>query len=177
MVFFMTFIKSKHVVFISECLVNQNIRAYGVGNVQGEGPCCEILDLLSKNGIGLTVVPCPEIFCQGLKRNACDKEYYNNSTYRTMCSQIADYVLDRYKMYLDDGYTVGGFICVNGSPSCAIDYCYCDKRKCLEAGVLIEELQAKLKACNLELDFIGVRMKELDIALKKINEMILRIKG
>jgi len=86
----MNFIRSKRVVFISECLVNQNIRAYGVGNAKGEGPCVEIVELLTKNGIGLTVVPCPEIFCQGLKRKACDKEFYNNDAYKKICSRLAD---------------------------------------------------------------------------------------
>jgi len=89
---------------------------------------------------------------------------------------ISRYVIDRYKMYLDDGYIVGGFVCVNGSPSCAIDYCYYDKKKCLEAGILIEELQAKLKAENLAMDFIGVRMKELDLVLEKIHDMISKMK-
>ncbi|MFH1644496.1 MAG: hypothetical protein ABIA74_04965 [bacterium] len=172
--------RSKKIFFISECLVNQNIRAYGVGNMKGQGPVAELLDLLIKNGIGLSVVSCPEIIYEGLKRNACGKERYNNSEYRKICSKKAQELIDRYKLYLDDDYKILGFICVNGSPSCAIDYCYCDKAgktKCSEPGVFIEEAQKKLKEENLNLEFIGVRMKELSNVLEKINFIIIRNKG
>jgi len=171
----MQHIRSKKTFFISECLVNQNIRAYGVGNMKGEGAVVEILNLLIQNGIGLSVVPCPEIFHEGLKRKACGKAHYNNERYKKLCSKIAENFIERYKLYLDDDYKVGGFICVNGSPSCAIDYCFCDyegKEKCQQAGIFIEEVQKKLKENNLKLEFLGIRMKELDVALKKLNEII-----
>lgn len=171
----MQHIRSKKTFFISECLVNQNIRAYGVGNMKGEGPVAELMNFLTNNGVGLSVVSCPEIMYEGLKRQACGKACYDNVPYRTICKNLAGEVINRYKLYLDDDYKVGGFICVNGSPSCAIDYCFCDyegKEKCQQAGIFIEEVQKKLKENNLKLEFLGIRMKELDVALKKLNEII-----
>ncbi len=171
----MTTFRSKKIFFISECLVNQNIRAYGVGNMKGQGCVAEILNVLIKNGIGLSVVSCPEVLYEGLKRNACGKGRYENFEYREICSKKAQELIDRYKLYLDDDYKVGGFICVNGSPSCAIDYCYRGKEgktKCFEPGVFIEEVQAKLKEEGLGLEFVGVRIKELSNVLEKINSII-----
>lgn len=165
-------IRTKKTFFISECLVNQNLRAYGVSNMKGQGPLSELIDLLVENGIGLTVVPCPEIYYEGLKRKACGKERYRNSEYKKICDIEAEKVVKRYKLYLDDEYKVGGFICVNGSPSCAIDFCYDNENKINEPGTFIESIQTKLKENNLDLEFIGVRVKELDDILAKIKTII-----
>jgi len=168
----MSFSRSKKVFFISECLLNQNIRAYGVGNVKGEGPLKEILELFMLRGVGITVVSCPEISYEGLKRSACGIERYDNEIYKKHCVKLANDVIERYKAYLADDYRVGGFICVNGSPSCAIDFCYSENNKCNMPGIFIQELQSQLMKENLSLAFIGIRTKELDKALTKINQII-----
>ena len=170
------YVRSKKVVFISECLLNQNIRAYGITNVNGEGPVTEILELLGKNGIGISVVSCPEISYEGLKRNACGRCNYENDAYRSICVKRAQEVIERYKLYLDDDYKVLGFICVNGSPSCGADFCFdqCggESCKCFKPGVFIEELQKQLEKENLNLKFIGTRVIKIDEALNKIKEEI-----
>lgn len=171
----MKVIRSKKTFFISECLVNQNLRAYGVGNMKGEGPVAELIDLLVKNGIGLSVVSCPEIYYEGLKRKACGKARYRNPEYKKICNHAAKGIVDRYKLYLDDDYKVGGFICVNGSPSCAIDFCYdgvSGHEKILEPGIFVESIQEELKRQNLDLEFIGVRMKDLNKVILRIEEII-----
>ncbi|MCF7899609.1 2-thiouracil desulfurase family protein [Candidatus Babeliales bacterium] len=170
--------KTKKIFFISECLLNQNIRAYGVGNMKGSGSVADIVDLLKINDIGFSVVPCPEIPYEGLKRFACGKSHYNNEKYRAICSDLAGQFIERYKLYIDDNYKIGGFICVNGSPSCACDYCYDGEdghTKCMEPGVFVEEIQKKLKKENLSLNFIGVRIKELDSVLEKIKNSISKL--
>lgn len=167
--------KTKKVFFISECLANQYIRAEGVYNIKGEGPVAGLMEFFVKHGIGMSVVPCPEIAYEGLKRKACGKECYDNPAYRKICSNIAEQVVTRYKLYLDDNYLVGGYICVNGSPSCAIDYCYSDKegtKKCQGPGILIEELKKCLAANNLTLDFFGFKASELDGLLKKLENVV-----
>ena len=171
----MQFVRSKKVFFLSECLVNQNIRAYGVGNVKGSGALNELISLLLEHDIGMTIVSCPEIPYEGLIRTACGRDRYENDEYRALCKKLAQPVVARYKEYLNDDYKVGGYICVNGSPSCAIDFCYSGEScpaKCLVPGIFIEEIQKELKAQNLELEFIGVRVKELDHIIEKIKAII-----
>ena len=115
-------LRAKKIFFVSECILNQNIRAYGVGNMDGSGAVCDIVNLLTSNDIGIAVVPCPELEYEGLKRKACNKDSYENPIYHKICVRAAEDVVKRYKMYLDDDYKVYGFICINGSPTCAIDY-------------------------------------------------------
>ena len=163
----------KKVFFISECLVNQNIRAYGVRNIKGSGPITELLTLLTSYNCGITVVPCPEIPYEGLKRTACGREHYDNQIYRAQCARLAQDIITRYKLYLDDGYTVGGFICVNGSPSCAADFCSSNNgTKCNVPGIFIEELQKRLNQEGLSLRFIGVRVNDLTNVLATLVSII-----
>jgi len=160
--------KQKKVFFISECFLNQNIRAEGAS----KGNTKDLINILMENDYGITVVPCPEIIYEGLKRKACGKAAYDNLKYRKICSKLADDIIARYKLYLNDCYKVGGFICVNGSPSCAIDYCFCNKEgteKCKEPGIFIEEIQKKLKENNLSLNVIGVRIKDISKAIETIK--------
>ena len=165
--------RSKKLFFVSECLVNQNIRAYGVKNMVGEGPVAALLQEFIQLGVGIAVVPCPEIAYEGLRRFACGKARYANDEYSRICMQLADDLVSRYKMYLDDDYAVGGFICVNGSPSCAVDYCYCDyagTTKCLEGGVFIECVKQKLAERKLSLRFIGYHKKNVEQVICNIRE-------
>jgi len=167
-------IRSKKVFFISECLLNQNIRAYGVRNMKGEGALAPILECLLSIGAGIHSVSCPEIAYEGLQRRACGKCQYCNPRYRAICAEKAREFVARYKMYLEDGYHVGGFICVNGSPSCAIEYCFSGTRegKINERGVFIEELQRELASQHLRLNFIGIDIWNLDSAIRKIRHAL-----
>jgi predicted secreted protein len=170
-----TAIRTKKVFFVSECLVNQNIRAYGVRNMKGQGPVADLMNLFVIHGIGLFVVPCPEIPYEGLKRFACGKAHYDNAAYRDICSKLAVDVVNRYRLFLDDEYKIGGFVCVDGSPSCAINCCYCDKegtKRCQEPGIFIEEIKKELSNHGLALTFIGIKMSRLDEDLKKIAAII-----
>lgn len=162
-------VRSKKVFFISECLINQNIRAYGVGNMKGEGAVKEVIDLLMNYGYGLTVVPCPEIDYEGLRRTACGKERYDNPVYRELCRSSAEKVIERYRFYCDDGYKIGGFICVNGSPSCGIDFCHRDGKRCDEQGVFIEEFLVIAAREKVTMPILGFRAKELNTLLSRLR--------
>lgn len=163
----------KKIFFVSECLLNQNIRAQGVKNIEGEGPVSTVVQKIISLGAGITVVPCPEIPYEGLKRWACGRKRYDNDDYRALCKKHAEeYVLKKILAYKECGYLVGGFICVNGSPSCASDYCfggYC-AGKCDQPGIFIEELQKELIEKGLHLKFIGYDKWHKEQCLKNMDE-------
>lgn len=164
--------KTKKTFFISECLANQYIRAEGVHNTHGDGPVAELMQFFIKHGIGISIVPCPEIAYEGLKRTASGKEYYENPTYRSVCAHLAKDVITRYKMYLDDHYNVGGYICVNGSPSCAIDYCHVNNKKCQGPGIFIEEIQKCLAENNMTMQFFGFKASQLEELIQKLETVV-----
>ena len=95
----------------------------------------------------------------------------DNPVYRQLCSVSAEQVIKRYTLYLDDGYTIGGFICVNGSPSCGVDFCHRAGNRCNEQGVFIEEFLKIAKKDGIEIPLIGFRAKELDTILASLRSL------
>ena len=93
------------------------------------------------------------LFQEIFSRKACGKTRYRNAEYKQICDRKAEKVLERYKHYLNDDYKVLGFICVTGT--------------------FIESIQTKLKEQSLNLEFIGVRIKDLDKTILRIKEIIL----
>ena len=167
--------RSKKVFFISECLLNQNIRADGVQNIEGDGPVSPIVKLLVDNGVGMTVVACPELKCEGLKRRACGKiRYQNLQGFRRICNESARELIERLQMYRDDGYKIGGFICVNGSPTCGADYCFlgCGKGRSQESGIFVEELKNELAQKGLDLTLIGYDRWHMQQCMSTIQRCI-----
>jgi predicted secreted protein len=164
--------RSKKVFFLSECIVNQNIRAQGVQNIEGDGPVSAIVQLLTQRGVGFTIVDCPELYYEGLQRRACGKDRYENEQFREICRSVIVKMIARYKMYLADGYKVGGFICINGSPTCAVDFCFRGKGKCSESGVFVEELKKELEKANLGMALVGYDKWNVARVLSRISQII-----
>ncbi len=167
--------RSNKMFFLSECLLNQNIRAKGVHNILGEGAFAPVVELLIQYGIGITTVACPEIAYEGLDRKACGKCVYQKEAYLKICKEMAQKFVLQYKAFLASGHKVGGFICVNGSPSCACDYCFLGMGQGIayEAGLFIEAIQKEIEIQKLKpLNFIGIDKWNLDKGLNKIKTYI-----
>ena len=163
--------RSKRVFFVSECLVNQNIRANGVQNLDGQGPVAPLINLFVSRGVGFTVVDCPEVPYEGLARRACGKSRYQTDAFVACCLPIVNKVVARYKMYLHEGYKVGGFVCINGSPTCAIDYCF-NHGRCYEPGIFIEQLNVALSRDHLTMNFIGYDKWNIRNVVGRINAIM-----
>lgn len=129
--------RSRRVVLLSHCLLNENTRYLG-------GACrrCtvrEIVDQCQDQGVGIVQMPCPEeavwggvlkrrilALYGGLDRNPVLHRLrkallplavlYTRLRYRWMAGRIAAQVQD----YLASGYSVLGVVGVDGSPSCGV---------------------------------------------------------
>ena len=127
--------RSRKVVFLSHCLLNENTRYLG-----GACRCGAVRELVQScldNGFGIVQMPCPEEHAWGgvLKRRMLwfyGSEgqlryrlrnvllpvllWYTRHIYRRMARQVADQVAD----YLSSGFIVVGIVGVDGSPSCGV---------------------------------------------------------
>ena len=130
--------RSRKVVFLSHCLLNQNTRYLG-----GAGrPGCvrEIVEQCLRHDIGIVQMPCPEQRAWGgvlkptLLRSYGAKQahpflhrlqgailplflLYTRWRYRRLARRIAAEVAD----YVASGVDVVGIVGVDGSPSCGVD--------------------------------------------------------
>lgn len=127
--------RSKQVIFLAHCLLNENTRYLG-GACTG-GCVRAVVDPCVAHGIGIVQLPCPEqevwggvlkrwlLWCYGLKRSWLYRVHpillplarvYTYLRYRHIATRIAHQIQD----YQDSGFTVIAVVGVDGSPSCGV---------------------------------------------------------
>lgn len=127
--------RSKKVVFLAHCLLNENTRY--LGGACHQGAISEIVKPLLEDGIGIIQLPCPEQYAWGgvLKKklllfyNSKNKLrfklrkillplaiWYTKKIYRKLAKQAVSLIQD----YQDSGMTILGVVGVDASPSCGV---------------------------------------------------------
>lgn len=127
--------RSRKVVFLSHCLLNENTRY--LGGACRAGAIREVVQACLDGGLGIVQMPCPEQHAWGgvLKsrllwffgstgtlryrlRNVLLPVlvWYTRRVYRKIARQVVDQVAD----YQSSGFTVVGIVGVDGSPSCGV---------------------------------------------------------
>ncbi|MBU1149026.1 DUF523 domain-containing protein [Patescibacteria group bacterium] len=157
--------RSKKIVLVSHCLLNQNARAQQVAKCPGVVK--EFLEYCLKNDYGLVPITCPQLQFEPLVRRAATKEHYNKQKVRTICRNISKQVVKQIKMYHQAGYQVAGIFGVEGSPTCgAIKTHILNSRgqsqSVKQSGVFIEELKKVLQKNQIK-----VKIFDWDIQAKK----------
>jgi hypothetical protein len=146
------------VVAVIECIVNQNVR--DAGAARSPALSWEALRLCQARGVGLLVMPCPEIACLGPARQRAP----GVSLGRAMrsadgvrgCTALASAAADRIQASLDAGTEVVAVLGGNElSPGCAVHEA--THARALPAGVFIEALQGALRRRGLAIPFRGLR--------------------
>ncbi len=127
--------RSRRVVLVSHCLLNQNTRY--AGGATRPGAVSEAIDELIKGGYGIHQLPCPERRAWGgvLKRHSL-RLYHSKGgplypirgpllgafvrwtkvIYRRMARQVADEVADYHRA----GIEVVGVVGIGASPTCGV---------------------------------------------------------
>ncbi|MGZ5324790.1 MAG: hypothetical protein ACXWZ3_12220, partial [Solirubrobacterales bacterium] len=127
--------RSRRVVFVSHCLLNENVRY--LGGAFRPGGVAELINELVEGGVGICQMPCPEQRAWGgvLKRRmllaygARDTLPYRvrglllrlfvlhtRVVYRRLARGVAAQIAD----YERSGFTVVGIVGVGASPSCGV---------------------------------------------------------
>lgn len=127
--------RSKRVVFVSHCLLNENTRY--LGGAFRPGGVAELVGELLDEGVGIRQMPCPELHAWGgvLKRRMLLAYgargralyrwrglllrcfvLYTEIIYRRLAREIAAEIAD----YSRSGFTVVGIIGVGASSSCGV---------------------------------------------------------
>ncbi|NQT26656.1 DUF523 domain-containing protein [candidate division KSB1 bacterium] len=162
------------VIVLSHCFFNLFARAKGVSKANKNWATVDhILSFLREKNVGIIQLPCPEILYQGLNRDACGIENYDNEKYKKICQKIVDDYTYLIEEYLKSNLEVQAIVGINGSPSCGIDYTYSSKRKKLNRkGVFLDKFNEHLKRKNIVIPFIGVNISsQADIyeAIRKLH--------
>jgi predicted secreted protein len=127
--------RSKRVVFLSHCLLNENVRY--LGGAARPGVVQEVLDRYTGEGIGIHQMPCPEqqawggvlktrmirlygarLLRWGPARHAVVTviQWWTTLAYRRLARRVAADIDD----YLDSAFEVVEIVGVGASPSCGV---------------------------------------------------------
>lgn len=159
--------RSKKVIFVSHCILNQNARAKSVEKCPGVVK--EFLDYCIKNDYGIIQIECPQLQFEDLEREPETKEFYDNKIARNISRKIAKDVATKIKTYQASGYSVCGIFGVEGSPTCGAIKTHIKKDgrsiSVRERGIFFEELEDELQKENL-----NVKIYDWDIQAKKAIE-------
>jgi len=148
-------------VFLIECLLNQNARDLGAA----ESPAAtrEMMDLLADAEIGMVQIPCSEIACLGFERRRPTGQSIRHALETpkpaTCCQHLAVVTVDRIQCYLDQGFEVLAILGGNEqSPGCAVHTTAAGEAQLDDrSGVFMRALAVELAHRNLRIEFRGMR--------------------
>jgi predicted secreted protein len=155
--------RSKRVVAVMHCILNQNARDHGAAVYAGANT--DLLPLLTRHEVGILQLPCPEMAFMGLDRARGEdqtiRDVIDTPEGHAFCRELSRHVVDAIEDYLANDYSVeavlGGDV---GSPGCAVHHVEsAEGRQALAAksGVFMFELIAELHARGIDVPFKGIR--------------------
>jgi len=108
------------IIFLSHCCLNQNAKVRGIAKYPAM--IRPLVELLLERDVGIFQMPCPEMTSLGAMRWGQVKDQYNSPMFRRHCRELAGMVLDQAEEYLRGGYRVLGFVMMDGSPVCGLNW-------------------------------------------------------
>jgi predicted secreted protein len=179
-----TDIRSKKIVLVSHCILNQNSISDGTADY----PCSdyEVVNLFLNAGVGIIQMPCPELNCLGLdrgdKRGSDNPVIIENSRIRkSMNKKDAKEILNgivlnlvyQIEEYIKYDIAIIGIVGINRSPSCGVETTSKDNMEIEGTGVLISVLQKELKKRKIVIPFVGIKAAERNKSLKSVKRLLL----
>jgi len=132
--------RGKRIIFVGKCILNQNVRAFGVAVTQGA--FADFVQVLLRNKIGIEQLPCPECLVWGgigrksmyqwqpLLFNSVGKWWFpvlqflvkatTLLTHGRVCKREGKRSAVWIKDHIKQGYEVMGVVTANDSPTCGV---------------------------------------------------------
>ena len=163
--------RSKKVVFLAHCLLNQN--AISDGTAVYPSAFQGLIRFFLDNEVGIVQMPCPELCCLGLDRgNALGAQSpvtVENTRIRAAMgapgparglTALVDQVMLQAEEYHRHGFHIVALIGVNRSPCCGVETTSLQDRELPGQGLFVEALAGRLRAAGLEVPLLGVKASD-----------------
>ncbi|MBW1817467.1 MAG: DUF523 domain-containing protein [Deltaproteobacteria bacterium] len=176
--------RSKTVVFLAHCILNQNARIDTCATNPAFIP--GIIEFFTDRQVGIVQCPCPELEILGLGRQGqdCgiwdgsyrheDGEVYDQLTTpesRTRLRQMAQSIVYQIEEYRKHGFQVLGMLGIETSPSCGFGWTYYQGAK-KGNGAFIEVLLAAFQEAGLDIPIVGINDLKPEQNLVRIQELV-----
>ena len=175
--------RSRKVVLVSHCILNQNSISDGTADYPAADQ--SIVKLLLEANIGIIQMPCPELLSLGLDRgDKCGAErpvVVENTRIRhslekaesaKVLNNLVNQLVFQIAEYLHHGFKVLGIIGINRSPSCGVDTTSDYDREVDGQGVFIARLKEELTRRNIMLDIVGIKALEAEESLATVEDLL-----
>jgi predicted secreted protein len=171
--------RSKRVIFVSHCILNQNAMIDKMACFSGPVP--EVVDTILASGCGIIQLDCPELVHMGLDR-AVDlisprttgsedtrvRVGMEKGPGRTVCRKIAERIAWQMEQYNMNGFHIAGVLGINDSPTCGVETTWINGNAVAGQGVFIEELLKELNKRKLIIPIRGINLSN-PVESKKIT--------
>lgn len=174
--------RSKKVIFLAHCLLNQN--AISDGTAVCPAAFGELIQLLLDHEVGVVQMPCPELCCLGLDRgdpkggerpvvveNTRIRRAMGQPEAAARLRELTDQVVWQIREYQRHGFAVLGIVGVDRSPCCGVNTTSDQDRELPGRGVFIASLQAALESAGLTVPVIGVKPSAPE-ALDRVRSLL-----
>ena len=178
--------RSKKVVLVAHCILNQNAKmdrcAFYPGAVR------EVSEMLVAAGVGLLQMPCPELLCFGLAREADPAieptigeedtriaRRLHDADAQATCRRLVDDLVYQVEEYAQNGFEVIGILGMNGSPSCAVELTWYEDAAHPEPGQFVAMLRDALADRGFVIPMAGIRANEPEAAVHTVEALLARV--
>ena len=173
--------RSKKVIFLAHCLLNQN--AISDGTAVCPAAFGELIQLLLDHEVGVVQMPCPELCCLGLDRgdvHGADRPVVEENTRirramekdgpRQKREALADLVAEQVQEYHKHGFQVLGIVGANRSPNCGVETTSDFDREVEGRGAFMDAIAQRLEAAGISVPMLG--LKGSDGAAQKVAALL-----
>ena len=120
----------QNILFVSHCILNTAAKVvlYEHDEIEAEEALRRrFVGRALERGVQLIQLPCPEFTLYGARRWGHVSNQFDNPFFRAHCRSLLAPCILQLKEYLanPDRFHVLGFVGVDGSPSCGVDYTSC----------------------------------------------------
>ena len=174
--------RSRRVIFLAHCLLNQNAISDGTAEVPAAHR--KILRTILDAQAGVVQMPCPELCCLGLDRgdpeggerpvvaeNTRIRRAMGRPEAAARLRELTGQVVWQIQEYQKHGFTVLGIVGVDRSPCCGVNTTSDQDRELPGWGVFIDAIQAAIKSAGLTVPVIGVKPSAPD-ALERVRALL-----
>lgn len=163
--------RSKRVILVAHCVLNQNAISDGTADFPGTNE--EVVRALLDAKAGIVQMPCPELCCLGLDRgnilgaespivveNTRIRRGMQKNDAAAKLAVLADHVAGQIIEYQKHGFEVLGIVGINRSPCCGVDTTSDDDKEIRGEGVFIANLRTRLEEAGVTIPIIGIKASE-----------------
>ena len=175
--------RSRKIVFVAHCVLNQNAISDGTADFPG----CDagLVRQLLQSGVGIVQLPCPELNCLGLDRgdslggsrpvveeNTRIREAMGRTAPARILASLVERAVFEVEEYRKHGFTLVGLVGINRSPCCGVDTTSRGGREEAGRGVFIEALRKALSNRGIPVDMIGVKASQPEQAQQRLEVLL-----